>query len=288
MNAAPRLACAALALLTSAAAAPLSGQSPGARPAPGSEFPADPDAAPVPFGPGERLEYQVKLGFVSVGSAWLTISGVDTVRGNDTYTGSLEIKGGFLGLNLHDVYSSWFDVENLVSWRFIQDINDPGYKSFRHYEMFPERRRWERQDNDEFGTLGSALPLDDVGFLYFVRTLPLDIGKTYTFNRYFKQTGNPVILDVTGTDRREVPAGTFNTIVVRPTIRTSGIFDEGGKAELHFSDDERRVLVYLKVDMPLVGSMTLHLRSIQEGVPLNPEARAEALARREAQAAGGN
>lgn len=243
-------------------------------------FPEDPLAAEVPFGPGERLEYQVKLGIFPVGSGYLTVEGLDSVRGHRTYTASLTIQGGWGPAKLHDVYRSWFDVQNLVSWRFIQDIHDPGYTSYRHYEMHPDRRRWEREDNDEFGTLGSALPIDDVGFLYFVRTLPLEVGKTYTLYRYFKQTGNPVILEVVGRAEREVPAGVFRTIVVKPTIRTTGLFGEGGNAELHFTDDERRILVYLRSEMPLVGSITLHLRSIVEGIPLHPDARAAALERR--------
>ena len=78
-----------------------------------------------------------------------------------------------------------------------------------------------------------------------------------------------------------MPAGEFNTIVVRPTIKTDGMFGEGGKAELHFTDDERRILVYMKTDIPnFPGSLTLHLKSIEEGLPLNPRSRAAALRRR--------
>ena len=45
-------------------------------------------------------------------------------------------------------------------------------------------------------------------------------------------------------------------------------------------DDERRILVYLKVDMPnFPGGVSLHLQSIQEGFPVNPESRARLLER---------
>ncbi|NIR78012.1 MAG: DUF3108 domain-containing protein, partial [Gemmatimonadetes bacterium] len=92
---------------------------------------------------------------------------------------------------------------------------------------------WERQDNDEFGTLGSLLPLDDVSFIYFIRTLPLEVGKTYTFNRYFKEDGNPVKIRVLRKDQRETEGVEYNTIVVKPLIKTDGLFGEGGDAELH-------------------------------------------------------
>lgn len=247
--------------------------------------PADPRAARTPFGLGEHLTYKVKVGAFNAGEGYMSLdSQVDTVRGNRTYRAVMGIEGGLLFAKVEDQHQTWFDVGTLQSWRFIQDIDEVGYKSYRHYELFPERRRWERQDNDESGRLGSSLPLDDISFVYFIRSLPLEVGKTYRLNRYFKDEGNPVIIRVVRKDIRETEAGEFNTIVVEPIIRTRGMFAEGGKAELHFTDDERRLLVYMKTDIPnFPGSLTLHLRSIQEGVPLHPESRAR-MRTRQAQA----
>lgn len=244
--------------------------------------PEDARAARTPWGPGERLEYNVKLGVFSVGDGHMTLSAVDTVRGRPVYHATMGIEGGVPFAKVDDETHSWFDTRSLQTWRFIQDINEVNYQSFRHYEMYPERRMWERADNDESGPLGSSIPLDDIAFVYYIRTLPLEVGKTYTLSRYFKEDGNPVTIQVLRKDRREVPAGEFETIVVKPLIRTDGLFSEGGNAEIHFSDDERRLLVYLRSEIPVVGSITLHLENVQEGLPLNPASRAAALARREA------
>ena len=244
-------------------------------------YPENPAARIVPFGPGERLVYKVKVGAFSVGEGSMSILGLDTVRGRTTYVGNLAIAGGLGPARVNDDFRSWFDVESLQSWRFIQDIHDLNYKSYRHYEMYPEERMWDREDNDESGELGSSVPLDDVSFIYYIRTLPLRVGRTYTLNRYFKGEGNPVAVTVLRRDERETEAGTFNTIVVKPIIKTDGLFGEGGDAELHFTDDERRILVYLKSNIPkFPGSLTLHLKEIQEGLPLHPESRARALANR--------
>ena len=51
--------------------------------------------------------------------------------------------------------------------------------------------------------------------------------------------------------------------MVRPVIQTRGLFGEGGQAEVHFSDDERRILVMIRSRVPVVGSLSLHLRSYQ-------------------------
>ncbi len=241
-------------------------------------YPPDPRAVPVPFGPGERLIYKVKVGIFNAGEGSISVLSVDTIGGNTTYHARMKIDGGFMGMGVHDTHESWFDVRTLVSRRFVQDIHDPGYTSYRDYLMVPEEGEWKRQDNDEHGPLGSLLPLDDISFVYYIRTLPLKVGETYTLDRYFKKDGNPVVVKVLRKDHRKTDAGEFNTIVVKPLIRTKGLFGQGGDAELHFTDDERRILVYMKSNIPkFPGSLTLHLQEIHPGVPLNPEERARVL-----------
>lgn len=232
----------------------------------------DPLAAVVPFGPGERLEYQVKLGIIDTGKAYMEVVGIDSIRGEPTYHVQMAMQGSLLfgALNVNDQYDSWIDTRLISSRRYISDVHQLGYNRYRSFEFYPDEMYWEQTDEGIFGDLATALPLDDIAFVYYVRTLPLEIGKTYTLPRYFKKEGNPVIITVEGRDRREVPAGTFNTIVVRPTIKTRGLFSEGGEAELHFTDDERRHLVYLRSKIPLIGSVTLHLEKLTEGVPIHP------------------
>ena len=120
-------------------------------------------------------------------------------------------------------------------------------------------------DGSDSGAMPTDAPLDDVSFLYFVRTLPLEVGKTYTFNRYFKEDGNPVTVRVLRKQRVTVPAGTFNTIVVQPIIKTKGLFSEGGQAEIYFTDDAQRILVQLKSKVKILKSLDMHLQSYTPG-----------------------
>jgi len=236
------------------------------------QYEIDPLAAVVPWGPGERLEYGVKLGVFNAGDAYMEVFGVDSVRGEPSYHIQMALRASLLfgAAKLDDHWDSWIDTRLLLTRRYIRDLKEPGYTTYRQYEFYPEELYWERADNDESGALATALPLDDIAFIYYVRTLPLEVGKTYTVPRYFKKEGNPVIIHVEGRDVRKTDAGTFNTIVVRPTIKTSGLFSEGGEAELHFTDDENRYLVYMRIKMPVVGSVTLHLDRITQGTPIHP------------------
>lgn len=249
---------------------PLAGQVavPGAV-RPSNEGPISRAVAPVPFGPGERATYQVKFGVFSVGSGTMEVTGIEEVRGNRSYLIDWSIEGGMPGARVNDRWRSWLDIAELYSHRHIADIHEVRYRAYRHWEFFPDEGRWFREDSREEGELGSRRPLDDIAFVYYVRTLPLQVGDVYTLPRYFRESGNPVVVRVLRKDRITVPAGTFNTIVVQPVIRTRGLFSEGGRAEIHFSDDHRRLLVYMHSRLSF-GNLSLHLREIREGRSLRP------------------
>jgi hypothetical protein len=218
-------------------------------------------ASSVPFGPGERAEYQVKLGAVSVGSGSVEVLGIVTVQGVPTYHTRMRVSGGIPLARVNDRYESWIDTQGIFSRRFVQDIQEVRYRRNRSYEFDVANRTWRRTDGSEdTGTLPSAEPLDDLSFMYYARTLPLRVGDQYRLTRYFKESGNPVILRVVRRETVTVPAGRFNTVVVQPTIRTSGLFGEGGRAEIFFSDDERHIPVLIRSRVSRVGSLTMSLR----------------------------
>ncbi|MGH7458825.1 MAG: DUF3108 domain-containing protein [Longimicrobiaceae bacterium] len=223
-----------------------------------------PDPAPVPFGPGERAEYEVKLGFLSVGDGVMEVTGIQSVDGHPTYHTRFTLKGGIPFARVDDTFESWIDVEGVFSRRFRQDQKEINFERKRTYHFYPERKSWRREDGST-GTLPTDEPLDDVSFLYYARTLPLEVGETYTLDRYFKEDGNPVVLHVLRKETITVPAGTFRTVVVRPVIQTDGLFSEGGEAEVYFSDDDRRLVVSVKSRVPLIGSLHLLLREYTAG-----------------------
>ena len=231
--------------------------------------------ARVPFGPGEHLTYKLKLGFLPVGEGHMEVLGLDSVRGELTYHVSLRMDGGTFGFRVRDDFQSWFSVQNLVSQRFIKNQHEGPYRAYRHYEFYGKEMRFERGDNGEERDMPTDEPLDDIAFLYFARSLPLEVGQEYSFNRYFKEGGNPVVIRVLRIETIEVPAGRFETIVVQPIIQTDGLFGEGGEAELYFTNDDRKLLVQMKSRVPVVGSLTLLLKSITEGHPLRAPAGTE-------------
>ena len=128
----------------------------------------------------------------------------------------------------------------------------------RNFEIFPDRSVFvEHGDTAERSVRN---PLDDGSFLYFLRTIPLVVGETYTFERYFRPDRNPVTIKVLRKERISVPAGEFDAIVVQPVIKTKGIFSENGRAEVWLADNPGRIMLQMKSGLSF-GSINLYLRS---------------------------
>ena len=211
-----------------------------------------------PFVPGERLAYDVYFGAIKVGTGSMEVRGIDTVRGRPAYHTAFQLNGGIPFYKVDDTFESWFATDDLASLRFNQDQNE-GTKERQHrYEIYPERRTYDDLSDQEPEQPSVADPLDDGSFVYFVRTVPLEVGKTYEFQRYFKPDRNPVTIRVERRERVKVPAGTFDAIVIQPVIKTKGVFSESGHAELWISDDDRRVILQMKSQLSF-GSLDLYL-----------------------------
>jgi Protein of unknown function (DUF3108). len=214
---------------------------------------------------GERASYQLRLAGKSVGTGSLEVLGAERVDGHGTLRARLQVEGGVLFARVNDRFESWIDPDRLFSRRFVQDQKELTSRRYRDYLLAPEAKTWRQAEGGEQGALSTNEPLDDVSFLFYARTLPLRVGDIDTIPRYFKQ-GRDVILRVLRKERVTVPVGTFETIVVQPTITNAGgLFGQGGQAELYFTDDATRTLVMLKSRVPVVGSLSLHLTGFRPG-----------------------
>lgn len=221
---------------------------------------AESRASTVPWNVGEKLRYEVRFGAIKVGNAEMDVRGIETIRGRPAYHVVFSVKGGTFFYKVNDLYESWIDTATLASLRFIQDVNEGKYDRRREFEIFPDRQVYTQDGGAEQKSVDN--PLDDGSFLYFIRTVPLTVGSTVEYNRYFRPDRNPVRIRVLRRETVKVPAGTFETIVIQPIIKTRGIFADKGEAEVWITDDERRMMVQLKSKLSF-GSLNLFLTSAQ-------------------------
>ncbi len=225
------------------------------------------------FPVGERMEFSMTWGAARIATSALTVEAIDTVAGTPVYRTSLETRGGPPFYRIEDRSTSWIQPVPLASLRFDQKLRQGSYRRDRRYLMDLEAGTYTRFDARD-GTYvpheqEREVPIpsgaqDDVSFFYFIRLSPLEIGHRYEYELFFKQKGNPVVIEVLRRERIRVPAGTFETIVVRPIIKTRGLFSEDGRAEVYVTDDERRIVVRVKTRMS-IGSINLYLTKYVPG-----------------------
>jgi hypothetical protein len=215
-----------------------------------------------PFVIGERAEYDLKYGIIHAGTATLGVTGIDTVRDRPAYCFRLTTSGGVnLALykySIRDTMRSWVDTASFRSLRFNQDQMDGGRARVKRYEIYPDRSVFTDGGDGEEASVSE--PLDEIAFLFFVRSQPLEVGATQTWARYFKPNSNPVTLKVLRRDTIEAAGRMWPTIVVRPIIKTSSLFAEGADAQVWIADDPSRVIVQVNTKLK-VGSITMRLRS---------------------------
>ena len=211
------------------------------------------------YASNEQLQYSAYYGKLRVGSGEMRLAGRDTVRGRSVWKAMFIIDGGIPGAHLHDTTITWFDSVTFNSMRFVQNVHDPGYRANRDTHIFPDEKTYRTKDGEIHPSV--ADPLDDMSLVYLVRTLPLEPGQCYVLSRYFKPESNPVVVHVVRRDTVEVPAGRFAAILLRPEIKTTGIFSQNGHAELWLADDSARTVLQLKTSLKF-GSISLKLRRV--------------------------
>src|SRR5918999_545124 len=136
----------------------------------------------VPWDVGEKLEYQVKFSFLTVGSGSMEVVGIEEIRGRPAWHTQFRMKGSKFGYDVAYLFDSWGDVSNFASLRFHSDADQNGKERVKRYEIFPDRVAYVEETPNANGTAEQKSvesPLDDGSFLYFVRTVPLEVGKPY-------------------------------------------------------------------------------------------------------------
>lgn len=243
----------------------LQGGAPGSSPAaaPVATPPAPPAPAPrtYPWAVGEKLTYSAKLGMISLGEGTLEVAGIDTVRGAESFRFRFRLQGKTFVYSLDDVLESYVGTHDLISRRFLQDFVENKKPSHRRYEIYPDSGFFREQGKPE-AQPSPPDPLDDAAFFYFVRVTELQVGKKYTYNRYFRKDKNPVTIEVSKREKMELPDGSeVDCLVLHPVIETQGMFSKRSDTRIWLTDDARRLPVQIRSKFPF-GTITLRMKDM--------------------------
>jgi hypothetical protein len=207
--------------------------------------------APYPFAVGETLTYDARLGYFPVGTASVAVTRMARERGREAFVFAAAGEGGPPGLRMRYEMTSWVGTSRFASLRFYSRRIQGGKVTEERYQIVPDSSRYRI----EGGTQDWAAPtdaLDELAFLYYLRTVPLEVGKSFTVSRYFRTGYNPIGVRVT--DRRTVTLPDGRSVPALAVEVTS----RGTKMGVRFTDDARRLPVELDLPLPF-GNVTLEM-----------------------------
>jgi hypothetical protein len=219
----------------------------------------------VPFAVGERLEYQGRFGFLRVGTAVLSVEGIEPWRGAPHWKFSFTSNVSVPMYKNRTELASWTGVDDFISRRFTKDLEENGRRKIEDFRIHPDSGFF-RRGADTGTKRTSERPLDDVAFFYWVRTIPLEVGKTYEFANYYRVERNPVTVRVIKREMMEMPDGTkVPCLVLHPIVKeANGMFSEKSEARLWLTDDARRIPVQIQSRYAF-GEVKLVLQKVSTG-----------------------
>jgi hypothetical protein len=167
---------------------------------------------------------------------------------------------------------SWFDPAETASFRFTRTERSPFSSSRDDVRMDRATRRWTGGEEGPGGAMPTAAPLDELSFIYFLRTLRLADGDGQSFTRHYDSTRNPVVVRVLGRGAVRVPAGEFPAVRVEMRVRDPRQYGGEGVIRIHFTDDARRIPLRIESRIPRAGQMVLSLAALTPSCGADPGA----------------
>ncbi|HEX2208571.1 MAG TPA: DUF3108 domain-containing protein [Longimicrobium sp.] len=222
----------------------------------GGASPAQAQQAALPFSPGETCVYRGSNVLGRIGTGTFAVEPAD----GGTVLLRFDFRGRVGPAAIEDRSRSWFDTAARGSRRFTRRERSPLASRDEDVRMDASARRWTAAAGGG-GAMSTDAPLDELSFIYFVRTLRLAEGDSYSLARHYDTARNPVRVRVVGRGSTEVPAGRFRTIQVEMRVHDRVRYQGEGVIRMHITDDARRVPVRIESSIPRAGRMVLSLES---------------------------
>ena len=221
--------------------------------------PVLPDSTPrAPFPVGEILEYQVHVSFGgNIGRGQMRVEGPVQEQGTTLWRLVSEMHARRAFVRASDRSTSWFD----------PCASRPGVsKRSNAVRWEAEPSAWRSTPKAAPGVvsmaatmLASPQPLDELSFLYFLRTLPLEREGSFSLTRHYDESRNPTLGNVGAEEVVEPPLGSFQTRVVVMHVRDPKHYKGIGLIKVNVDLSACRLPVRIVSRMPIVGTTTLTL-----------------------------
>ncbi|ABQ25196.1 hypothetical protein Gura_0990 [Geotalea uraniireducens Rf4] len=211
----------------------------------------------------EKLTYQISMFGLPVGIAELEAK---NERGEVRIT--LKVKS-------NSVLSSLYPVDDLVETRHIGGNfiltrirqQEGSFRSDRGFTIMLREKKVFWIDRLKNRSTTEPIPngevLDIISGLYYLRNRPLQVGKTELLQVFDSDTYTPLPVEVLRREQVRLPGfRKADTIVIKPLLKTDGIFKRTGDVTIWLTDDDFRAPVKVETQVPL-GKVTAELLSAE-------------------------
>ena len=213
-------------------------------------------ASVVGFGPGEKLVFSVQYGLITAGEATLEVDSRIKERDNRptyhivTSAASSPVFSKFF--KVRDRVESFMDTLELRSVRFEKHLREGDYRKDLLL-VFDQEQHKVTIDGSRVCDVEPNVQ-DILSSLYFVRTLPLEPGRSVYLPNHDNGKNYPLEIRIEGRERVTVDAGTFDCVVVEPILLGEAVFKQNGRVKVWMTDDVLHMPVLLKSKV-MVGAI---------------------------------
>lgn len=218
--------------------------------APGSAF-------PIP----ERLEFEISYAGIPAGRAVQEVTQV----GNEIHIVSTAKSADWINLffpvddRIESILISGVPPLYIGVPRLYRERIREGWTRFQKDAVF-DRQKLEVTTKDflkksETTQKISKRTYDTLSSFFYFRSVPLQVGTSYFIDIFdCKKLWNTEV-QVLRREEIETPLGRFKTVVIKPLLKSEGIFARTGEMFIWLTDDERRIPVLMKSKVK-IGSIT--------------------------------
>ncbi len=235
----------------------------------------------IPFAPGEQLFYEAEftkglLRGANIGEFRFSVQTSPTEASNDDplrLVGDVVSKGLFTklaGIHFHEHVESIVNPEQFTPLR-TNKLDEQGKRVRVSEAVFDHNRRkvtWSERDPNQAQparatTVDFTEPVQDIlSMIYFMRTQPLEVGKT--FDVAVSDSGRVFRMTVAVVERKRIKSafGRVEAVRIEPAMFGEGRMLRGeGEMSIWITEDSRRLPVWAHLNVP-AGTVDIKLKRV--------------------------
>lgn len=213
---------------------------------------------------GEELYYDVGYGFITAGEGYFKIMNRPKLHnGRKAFDIRFSVRStGAISwvYKVNDRYDTWMDEEGIFPWYYEENIREGDYRR-NNFAIFDQKKNLTYTKKDTTETPDFVHNI--VSAFFYYRTLDIKnmkVGTSIVLDQFHEDSVYSLEVKVLAREVVEVPAGTFNTVLIEPLVVDGGLFQSEGSIKIWLTDDDRKIPIKVGTEIP-IGFVGAELRS---------------------------